>query len=93
MVSIRAQSAAAASRQNSPHEGENLNSLSASENSNPTPEGDQISPQGLLPQNFPSTPSTIRQPTRSVFEDIEEMSITSVLIKASEISLLNESSD
>jgi hypothetical protein len=94
-MSIKAQSAAAVSRQNSP-QGENsgeTQSISsqnsfAGENLNLISEGDQTSSQDLLPQNFPSTASF----TRSIFEDTE-MSIISVLVKAKEISSLNESAD
>jgi hypothetical protein len=85
MVSIRAQSVAAVSRQNS-SQGENLN---------PIPEGDQTSPQDLLPQNFSSITSLIRQQhIKSIFDQTEDiMSITSVLIKAKKIVSLNESVD
>jgi hypothetical protein len=100
-MSIRAQLAAAVSRQNS-SQGENSDSdetqsissqnSSIDENSNFTSEDDQISSQNLLSQNFSSITSLIRQSIRSIFEDTE-MSIISVLVKAKEIASLNESAD
>jgi hypothetical protein len=104
MMSIRAQSAAAVSRENS-SQGENSDpdetqstspqNSPAGENLNPIPEGDQTSPQSLLPQNFPSITPLFRQPTRSIFDQTEDtdMSITSVLVKAEKIAPLNESAD
>jgi hypothetical protein len=79
MVSIRAQSAAAVSRQNS-SQGENSDSR----------EIQSISSQNS--PNFSSITSLIRQSIRSIFEDTE-MSIISVLVKAEEIASLNESAD
>ncbi len=97
MVSIRAQSAAAVSRQNSSQDDNSSdetqsissqNSL-AGENLNLIPEGDQISLQDLLSQN-----SSITSLIRSIFDQTEDtMSIISVLVKAGEISSLNESAD
>ncbi len=104
MVSIRAQSAAAVSRQNS-SQGENSDqdeiqsissqNSSASENSqNLSTEGDQTSSQSLLSQNFSSITSLIRQFIRSIFDETEEiMSTISVLVKAREIASLTDSID
>ncbi len=97
MMSIRAQLAAAVSRQNS-SQGENSDldetqtissrNSSADENSqNFTSEDDQISSQNLL-----IISSSAIQSRRSIFEDTE-MSIISVLIKAKKIASLNESTD
>jgi hypothetical protein len=96
-MSIRAQLAAAVSRQNS-SQGENSDldetqtissrNSSADENSqNFTSEDDQISSQNLL-----IISSSAIQSRRSIFEDTE-MSIISVLIKAKKIASLNESTD
>jgi hypothetical protein len=92
-MSIRAQSAAAVSRQNSSQD-ENSDSdetqsissqnSSADENSqNLTSEDDQISSQD----------SSITSLIRSIFDQTEDMSIISVLIKAKKIASLNESAD
>jgi hypothetical protein len=100
-MSIRAQSAAAVSRQNS-SQGENsdsgetqtISSQNSSADENLISEGDQISSQNLLSQNFSSISSLIRQLIRSIFEDTKDiMSIISVLVKAKEIASLNESAD
>jgi hypothetical protein len=90
MVSIRAQSAAAASRQNS-SQGENSGETqSTSPQNSPVGENPQISPQDLLT----ISPPLNRQPIRSIFEDTEDiMSIISVLVKAEEIASLNGSAD
>ncbi len=97
MMSIRAQSAAAVSRQNSSQDensdSDETQSISsqnslAGENLNLIPENDQISSQNLLPQN-----SSITSSTRSIFDQTEDMSIISVLIKAGKIASLNESID
>jgi hypothetical protein len=90
MVSIRAQSAAAVSRQNS-SQGENSGETqSISSQNSPAGENPQISSQDFLPQNFSSTTSLIR----SIFEDTEDiMSVISVLVKAGKIASLNESAD
>jgi hypothetical protein len=96
-MSIRAQSAAAISRQNSSQD-ENSDSdetqsissqnSSAEKNLNLISEDDQISSQDLLSQN-----SSITSLIRSIFDQTEDMSIISVLIKAREIASLNESAD
>jgi hypothetical protein len=97
-MSIRVQSAAAVSRQNSSQD-ENSDSdetqTTSSQNSpagensqNSISEDDQILSQDLLI----ILSSVIRQLIRSIFEDTE-MSIISVLVKAREISSLNESAD
>jgi hypothetical protein len=97
-MSIRAQSAAAVSRQNS-SQGENsdetqsISSQNSFADENLISEDDQISPQDLLSQNFSSISPLIRQPIRSIFEDTDIMSIISVLVKAENISSLNESAD
>jgi hypothetical protein len=89
MVSTRAQSAAAVSRQNSSQddnsldETQTISSQNSSAGENITSQDDHISPQNLL---------ITRQFIRSIFEDTE-MSIISVLIKAEKISSLNESAD
>ncbi len=99
MMSIRAQSAAAVSRQNSSQDDNSLDKIQSisSQNSsadeNLIPEDDQISSQNLLSQNFSSISSLIRQFITSIFEDTDIMSIISVLVKAEEISSLNESAD
>jgi hypothetical protein len=99
-MSTRAQSAAAVSRQNSSRGGnsdsdetQTTSSQNSSVGENLTPEGHQISPQGLLPQNFSFITPLIRQPIRSIFDQTEEMSIIIVLIKAKEIASLNESAN
>jgi hypothetical protein len=98
-MSIRAQSAAAVSRQNSSQDDNSLDKIQSisSQNSsadeNLIPEDDQISSQNLLSQNFSSISSLIRQFITSIFEDTDIMSIISVLVKAEEISSLNESAD
>jgi heme-binding NEAT domain protein len=90
MMSTRAQSAAAASRQNSP-QGENSGETqSTSPQNSPVGENPQTSSQNLLT----ISPPLNRQPTRSIFEDTEDtMSTTSVLVKAGEIAPLNGSAD
>ncbi len=96
MMSIRAQSAAAVSRQNSSQDensdsGENqsISSQNSSADENLISEDDQISSQDLLSQN-PSITSLIR----SIFDQTKDiMSIISVLVKAKEISSLNQSAD
>ncbi len=97
MMSIRAQSAAAVSRQNSSQDensdSDEIQSISsqnsfADENLNFISEDDQISSQNLLSQN-----SSITSFIRSIFDQTEDMSIISVLIKAKEIASLNESAD
>ncbi len=97
MVSTRAQSAAAASRQNSSQDensdSDETQSISlqnsfADENLNFISEDDQISSQNLLPQN-----SSITSLIRSIFDQTEDMSIINVLIKAEKIASLNESAD
>jgi hypothetical protein len=106
MMSIRAQSAAAVSRQSSsqgensdPGETQSTSSQNspAGENLNPIPEDDQTSSQDLLPQNFSSSVISsplFRQLIRSIFDQTEDiMSITSVLVKAGEIAPLNGSAD
>jgi hypothetical protein len=95
-MSIRAQSAAAVSRQNSSQDensdsGENqsISSQNSSADENLISEDDQISSQDLLSQN-PSITSLIR----SIFDQTKDiMSIISVLVKAKEISSLNQSAD
>jgi hypothetical protein len=96
-MSIRAQSAAAVSRQNSSQDensdSDEIQSISsqnsfADENLNFISEDDQISSQNLLSQN-----SSITSFIRSIFDQTEDMSIISVLIKAKEIASLNESAD
>jgi hypothetical protein len=96
MVSIRAQSAAAVSRQNSSQgdnslgETQTISSQNSPAGENLTPEGDHISSQDLLIISSPLTRSLIR----SIFEDTEDiMSTISVLVKAEEISSLNGSAD
>ncbi len=81
MVSTRSQ--AAASRRNSP-EGKNSGP-------DPTSEGENQSPQDLLPQNFPSSTPAIR--TQSVLEDTDMSTASSYLAKVEEIDPLNEPSD
>jgi hypothetical protein len=109
MVSTRAQSAAAVSRQDSSQDensdetqtissqnsfaNEKSNSSSQNENSNLTSEGDQISSQNFLSQNFSFITSLIRQLIRPIFDETKEMSITNVLIKSKEVASLNESAD
>jgi hypothetical protein len=97
-VSIRAQSAAAVSRQNSSHEGENSKNSSADKiqsilsqriASNLTSEDDQISSQNSL--SFITL--LIRLHIKSFFDETEEMLIISVFIKANEIALLNKSTN
>jgi hypothetical protein len=91
-MSIRAQSAAAVSRQNS-SQGENSGETqSISSQNSSAEENSQISSQDLLSQNFSSISSLNRQFIRSIFEDTE-MSIISVLVKARKIASLNESAD
>jgi hypothetical protein len=101
MISIRSQ--AAAFRRNSPEsensdQGENQtissqNSFSdENSGSNLTSEGENQSSQDLLPQNFSSLTSVIRQ-TRSNFEDTDMSAVSSYLAKVREIDSLNESSD
>jgi hypothetical protein len=103
-MSTRAQSAAAVSRQNSSQgensdlgETETISSQNSSADENLTinliPEADQISSQNLLFQNFSSITSLIWQLIRSIFDETEDMSIISVLVKARKIALLNESAD
>jgi hypothetical protein len=96
-MSTRAQSAAAVSRQNSSQDensdSDEIQSISsqnspADENLNLIPEDDQTSSQNLLPQN-----SSITSLIRSIFDQTEDMSTISVLIKAEEIASLNESAD
>jgi hypothetical protein len=87
-MSIRAQSAAAVSRQNSSQDENSDEIQSISSQNSSAEENPQISSQDLL---FISSPLN-RQFIRSIFEDTE-MSIISVLIKAKEISSLNESAD
>jgi hypothetical protein len=96
-MSIRAQSAAAISRQNSSQDensdSDETQSISsqnslAGENLNLISEDDQISSQNLLSQN-----SSITSLIRSIFDQTEDMSIISVLIKAEKIASLNESAD
>jgi hypothetical protein len=90
MMSIRAQSAAAASRQNSSQDENSGETQSTSSQNSSAGENLQISSQDLLSQNFSST----TPPTRSIFEDTEDtMSTISVLVKAGEIASLNESAD
>jgi hypothetical protein len=81
MISIRSQ--AAASRRNSP-EGE-------SSGLDLTSEGENQSPQDLLPQNFPSSTPAIRP--RPDFEDTDMSAASSYLAKVGEIDPLNEPSD
>ncbi len=96
MMSIRAQSTAAVSRQNSSQDENSGETQSTSSQNSPAgkisqnliPEDDQVSPQNLLIISSPLN----RQLTRSIFEDIE-MLIISVLVKAREISSLNKSAD
>jgi hypothetical protein len=86
MVSTRAQSAAAVSRQNS-SQGENSGETQSTSPQN-SPAGENS--QDLLTISSP----LIRQLIRSIFEDIEDiMSIISVLVKAGEIASLNGSAD
>jgi hypothetical protein len=101
-MSTRAQSAAAVSRQNSSQDDnssdeiQTISSQNSSADENLTSEDNQISSQSLLSQNFlfsVISSSAIRQFIKSIFEDIEEMSIISVLIKTREIASLNESAD
>ncbi len=98
-MSIRAQSAAAVSRQNSSQDDNSLGETQTilSQNSpadeNLISEDDQISPQDLLSQSFSSITPLIRQFIRSIFDEIEEMSIINVLVKAKKIASLNESAD
>jgi hypothetical protein len=98
-MSIRAQSTAAVSRQdssqgnNSLDETQSISSPNSSADENLISENDQISSQDLLSQNFLSISSLIRQFIRSIFEDTDIMSIISVLIQAEEISSFNESAD
>jgi hypothetical protein len=80
MILIRSQ--AAAFRRNSP-EDENSGLNLTSE--------DEQSSQDLLSQNLSSISSTIRLLTKSIFN--EEMFIIEMLVKATKISSLNESSD
>jgi hypothetical protein len=96
-MSIRAQSAAAVSRQNSSQDensdSDETQSISsqnsfADENLNLISEDDQISSQNLLFQN-----SSITSLIRSIFDQTDNMSIISVLIKARKIASLNESAD
>ncbi len=88
MMSIRAQSAAAASRQNSSQDENSGETQSISSQNSSVEENLQISSQDLLIISS----SLNRQPTRSIFEDTE-MSIISVLIIAKKIASLNESAD
>jgi hypothetical protein len=100
-MSIRAQSAAAVSRQNSSQDenSDETQSISsqnsfADENSNLTSENDQTSSQGLLSQNFSSITPLIRQSIRSIFDETEDIiSIISVLVKAKKIASLTDSID
>jgi hypothetical protein len=87
-MSIRAQSAAAASRQNSSQDENSGETQSISSQNSSVEENLQISSQDLLIISS----SLNRQPTRSIFEDTE-MSIISVLIIAKKIASLNESAD
>jgi hypothetical protein len=90
-MSIRAQSAAAVSRQNlsqdensDSDETQSISSQNSSADENPqnlTSEDDQTSSQN----------SSITSLIRSIFDQTEDMSIISVLIKAKKITLLNES--
>jgi hypothetical protein len=95
-MSIRAQSAAAVSRQNSSQDENSDETQSISSQNSSAEENPQISSQNLLSQNFSSISSLIRQfiRSRSIFEDTKDiMSIISVLVKAREIASLNESAD
>ncbi len=88
MMSIKAQSAAAVSRQNSSQDENSDETQSISSQNSSAEENLQISSQDLLIISS----SLNRQLIRSIFEDTE-MSIISVLIKAKEIASLNESAD
>jgi hypothetical protein len=95
-MSIRAQLAAAVSRQNSSQdensgETQTISSQNsfAGENLNFISEDDQTSSQNLLSQNF----SSITLLIRSIFDQTEDMLIINVLVKAKKISSLNESAD
>jgi hypothetical protein len=87
-MSIKAQSAAAVSRQNSSQDENSDETQSISSQNSSAEENLQISSQDLLIISS----SLNRQLIRSIFEDTE-MSIISVLIKAKEIASLNESAD
>jgi hypothetical protein len=96
MISIRAQSAAAVSRQNlsqgdnSLGEIQTISSQNSSTDENLTSEDDHISSQNLLIISS----SLNRQLIRSIFEDTKDiMSIISVLFKAKKIASLNKSAD
>jgi hypothetical protein len=90
-MSIRAQSAAAVSRQNSSQDDNSLDEIQtiSSQNSsadeNLTSQDDHISSQNSL---------ITRQLIKSIFEDTKDiMSIISVLVKVEKIVSLNESAD
>jgi hypothetical protein len=81
-MSIKAQSAAVISKQN----------LSQDENSDSDEIETTSSQNSFADKNLIISLSTT-QSGRSIFEDIEEMSIISVLIKARKIASLNELTD